>query len=84
MRLRALAMGPVLVLGAGVPAFAVAQEAMPAIEPKREIEIGVRVNAVHDTNIAKSGVMIATRRGIEREDSILTPALTVSIVPCGP
>jgi hypothetical protein len=64
---------------------AAAQTQMPAVVGKRDLKIGLRVNAAYDTNVSRSSKTVAAIRGLQLSDYLLTPAATVSLVqPIGP
>jgi hypothetical protein len=77
MRLRPLALGAMLGVCAG--SSAMAQE-MPAVDGKRQTEIGLRLAVIHDSNVARSNRAIAVARGLTPDDYILRPQATFSIV----
>jgi hypothetical protein len=79
MRLQALAAGA---LGgfAGLAASAAHAQSVPAIEPVREWNVGVRAEAYYDNNISRTAKSFVSTRTLEREDYVFTPAVTASIV----
>ena len=79
MRLQALARGAAIGLGTLVPALAMAQQ-MPAVGNKREWKVGVRAEAFYDSNIARSSSSLTAIRNLTKEDYVLLPAVTATLV----
>lgn len=79
MRLRPLVLGTVLAAGAS-SAFAQSQPQVPAVEPKREYDLGLNVSGYYETNVSKSNKATALQRGIEQEDYYIRPQAIASIV----
>jgi hypothetical protein len=77
MRLRLLAAGTAVT---AVTAGSALAQQMPVITPKRTFDLGARVEALYDSNIARGSAALAALRGIEREDELLRPAVTANIV----
>jgi hypothetical protein len=80
MRLSPLALGVALSAAACVPALAQQQTPMPAIQPQRQMKFDATLNALYDSNVARSDDATAKLRGVKPEDDILTPGVRASIV----
>ncbi|OHB26410.1 MAG: hypothetical protein A2790_18445 [Phenylobacterium sp. RIFCSPHIGHO2_01_FULL_69_31] len=79
MRLRTLALGALLSANAYVDASAQTPK-VPAVTPERKLDFGGRVGVVYDDNFARGSAALATARGIEPEEVVVTPSATASIV----
>jgi len=79
MRFQALALGAVASLGTFLPALALAQ-ALPNVQGKREMKFGARVASYYDNNISRSSSTLSSLRNLSRDDYVLTPSVTASIV----
>lgn len=80
MRLRALAVGAILGGGVCSQAWAQQQVDLPAVGPERQMNIGVSASVVYDTDFARGSDVLAAARGVEQEETIVTPRLTAAIV----
>lgn len=79
MRLRMLAFGAAVCTAAA--GASVAQQ-MPAIQAggKRAFDLGARVDAFYDSNMARASDAVAARRGLSKSDYVARPGVTANIV----
>jgi hypothetical protein len=62
-------------------ASAVLAWAMPAAaQDERHIDVELQARVVHDSNVARSSEALAALRGIDTEDTILSPTIVVDIL----
>ena len=56
-----------------------AQE-MPTVQTKREWKVGVRAESYYDDNISRSSSVLTTQRNLSKDDYVLLPAVTATLV----
>jgi len=66
-------------LGSASWVSAHAQE-LPQVEPKRQMDFGIRLAATYDTNVSRSTEEAAALRGLTQEDTTYTASGTVALV----
>lgn len=55
--------------------------ATPALaQETRSVTFGVQATVVHDSNVSRSDAATAALRGIQREDTIFSPAVTADVL----
>lgn len=63
-----------------VPCGAAMAQDIPQVEPKRQMDFGVRGVITHDSNVARSTKEAAALRGLTQSDTTYTGSGTVSVV----
>lgn len=66
-------------LGCSVLVLAIAAGAPATAQNARRFKVEAKVSALHDDNISRSNALVAQARGIEQEDVIVSPTLSVDI-----
>lgn len=56
-----------------------AQE-MPTVQTKREWKVGVRAESYYDNNISRSSSLLTSQRNLSKDDYVLLPAVTATLV----
>ncbi|HEY9236153.1 MAG TPA: outer membrane beta-barrel protein [Phenylobacterium sp.] len=59
---------------------AVALSSVAHAQDARRLDFGARATVMHDSNVARSNRTLASSRGIEPEDVIFTPSLTLDLL----
>lgn len=80
MRPSTLALGAMLCACGGSAALAQAAPKVPNVQGERQFKLEARVSATYDSNVARTGKVLAAQRGVRQGDYKLAPSLAANIV----